>query len=95
MIGTVWQFAAIIVLGSLGTISGPPSRAVNIGVVSMMTIFSTGYVFAWAPLTFVVATEVPSLRLRDASQRTGSILNVLTKYVSPREVFIPTSSSAH
>ncbi|KEF59268.1 uncharacterized protein A1O9_04112 [Exophiala aquamarina CBS 119918] len=81
MIGTVWQFVAIIILGSLGTISEPSSQAVKIAVVSMMTIFSTGYVFAWAPLTFVVTTEVPALRLRDASQRTGSIVNVITNFV--------------
>lgn len=78
MIGTVWQFTAIIIMGSLGTIARP-SYSVNVAVVSMLTIFSTGYVFAWAPLTFVVTTEVPALRLRDASQRTGAILNVVTK----------------
>lgn len=78
MIGTIWQFTAIIIFGSLGTIS-TPSTSVNIALVAMITIFSTGYVFAWAPLTFVVVTEVPALRLRDASQRTGSIVNVVTK----------------
>lgn len=80
MIGAAWQFAAIATLGSIGTISNPSSSA-KIALVSMLTIFSVGYVFAWAPLPYVVATEIPALRLRDASQRTGAIVNVVTKYV--------------
>ncbi|TDZ30280.1 MFS transporter fmqE [Colletotrichum spinosum] len=80
MVGAVWQFAAIVTMGSLGTIADP-SFAVKTGVVAMLTIFAAGYVFAWAPLNYVVTTEIPALRLRDASQRTASMVNVLANFL--------------
>jgi MFS transporter, SP family, sugar:H+ symporter len=80
LIGAVWQFAAIVTMGSLGTVSNP-SFGVKTGIVAMLTVFAAGFVFAWAPLTYVVTTEVPALRLRDASQRTASMVNVLMMFV--------------
>lgn len=46
----------------------------------MLTLFSTGFVFAWAPLTYVITTELPGLRLRDPSQRTASVVNVICNF---------------
>lgn len=80
MIVTVWQFAAIVTMGSLGTMADP-SFGVKTGIVSMLTVFAAGYVFAWALLNYVVTTEVPALRLRDASQRTASMVNVVTSFL--------------
>lgn len=79
MIGAVWMFAAIVTMGSLGTIQDP-SDTVRTAIVAMLTVFAAGFVFAWAPLTYVVTTEVPALRLRDASQRTASLVNVVTNF---------------
>ncbi|KXH25970.1 sugar transporter [Colletotrichum nymphaeae SA-01] len=80
LIGAVWQFAAIVTMGSLGTVADP-SFAVKTSIVAMLTIFAAGYVFAWAPLNYVVTTEIPALRLRDASQRTASMVNVLANFL--------------
>lgn len=67
-------------MGSLGTVADP-SFAVKTSIVAMLTIFAAGYVFAWAPLNYVVTTEIPALRLRDASQRTASMVNVLANFL--------------
>ncbi|WQF84395.1 Putative major facilitator, sugar transporter, major facilitator superfamily [Colletotrichum destructivum] len=80
LIGAVWQFAAIVTMGSLGTVVDP-SFAVKTSIVAMLTVFAAGYVFAWAPLNYVVTTEIPALRLRDASQRTASMVNVLANFL--------------
>ncbi|KAH7303485.1 general substrate transporter [Stachybotrys elegans] len=79
-IGAVWMFAAIVTMGSLGTITDP-SIAVRTSIVAMLTVFAAGFVFSWAPLNYVVTTEIPALRLRDASQRTASLVNVVTSFL--------------
>lgn len=73
------MFCAIATMGSLGTVSDP-SFAVKTSIVAMLTVFAAGFVFSWAPLNYVVTTEIPALRLRDASQRTASIVNVVTQF---------------
>ncbi|KAF4911087.1 MFS transporter fmqE [Colletotrichum viniferum] len=80
LIGAVLQFAAIVTMGSLGTVSDP-SFAIKTGIVAMLTVFAASYVLAWAPLNYVVSTEIPALRLRDASQRTASMVNVLANFL--------------
>ncbi|KAL8282209.1 hypothetical protein RB597_009758 [Gaeumannomyces tritici] len=80
MISAFWMFSAIVTMGGLGTAPNP-SPAVKTAIVSMLTVFAAGFVFAWAPLTYVVTTELPALRLRDASQRTASIVNVGTNFL--------------
>lgn len=74
------QFAAIMTMGSLGLVNDP-SYSVKVAIVAMVTIFGCGFIFAWAPLTYVVTTEVAPLRLRDATQRTASIVNVFFQFV--------------
>lgn len=71
---------AIMTVGALGTIS-EPSYQVKTTIVAMVTVFGCGFIFAWAPLTYVVTTEVPALRLRDVSQRTASIVNVIFQFL--------------
>ncbi|KAJ3538535.1 hypothetical protein NM208_g5871 [Fusarium decemcellulare] len=79
-IGAGWMFSAIATMGGLG-LATDPSHAVKTAIVAMLTVFAAGFVFSWAPLTYVVTTEVPALRLRDASQRTASIVLVVTSFV--------------
>jgi SP family sugar:H+ symporter-like MFS transporter len=71
---------AIMIVGALGTIDNPGPQ-VKIAIVAMVTVFGCGFIFAWAPLTYVVTTEVPALRLRDLSQRTASIVNVFFQFL--------------
>ncbi|KAI9050374.1 hypothetical protein LZ554_005539 [Drepanopeziza brunnea f. sp. 'monogermtubi'] len=79
-IGASVQIAAILTEGALGTVAHVTAGH-KIGIVSMLVVFSAGFVLAWAPLTYVVTTEVSSLRLRDATQRTASLVNVVTTFV--------------
>jgi MFS transporter, SP family, sugar:H+ symporter len=76
--GVTIQLAALLTMGGLGTVHNP-SPQIQTAIVAMVTIFLCGFSFGWAPLTYVVMTEVPALHLRDASQRTASIVNVIFK----------------
>lgn len=67
-------------VGGLGLINNPSSQ-VKIAIVAMVTVFGCGFIFAWAPLTYVVTTEVAPLRLRDATQRTASTVNVIFQFL--------------
>lgn len=64
-------------MGGLGTASSP-SFEVKTGIVAMISVFAFGFSLGWAPLTYVVTTELPSLHLRDQSQRIASLVNVVT-----------------
>ncbi|KAK1763898.1 general substrate transporter [Phialemonium atrogriseum] len=75
-----WMFSAIVTMGALGTVPNP-SFGVKSGIVAMLTLFGSGFTFAFAPLNYVVTTEIPALRLRDASQRTASIVNVVANFI--------------
>ncbi|KAJ6023663.1 sugar transporter [Penicillium herquei] len=79
LIGALWQATAIFAMGGLGTAKNQ-TMAIKKATVAMLPILSAGFSFAWAPLTYVVTTEVTSLRLRDASQRTASVVNVITAF---------------
>lgn len=78
-LGGSLQMLTIISMGALGTQT--PTYATKTGLVSLLAIFSASFVLAWAPITYVVTTEVPALRLRDMSQRTASIVFVVTSFV--------------
>ncbi|KAF5547606.1 sugar transporter [Fusarium phyllophilum] len=75
-----WMFCAIITMGALGTVPNP-SFGIKSGIVAMLTLFGSGFTFAFAPLNYVITTEIPALRLRDASQRTASIVNVVANFL--------------
>jgi hypothetical protein len=75
-----WMFCAIITMGALGTVPNP-SFGIKSGIAAMLTLFGSGFTFAFAPLNYVITTEIPALRLRDASQRTASIVNVVANFL--------------
>lgn len=78
--GAAVQTCALLTMGSLG-VQDPVSSDRKIGIVAMLTTFTAGFSFGWAPLCYVVTTEIPALRLRDYSQRTASAVNVVTNMV--------------
>ena len=49
------------------------------GIMAFITLVGASFSLGWAPLTYVVATEVSNLRLRDHSSRLGFTINVLLK----------------
>ncbi|CAG8931628.1 unnamed protein product [Penicillium salamii] len=76
LIGAAVQATALLTMGGLGVRT--PSYAEKSAVAAMLSLFTVGFNIGWAPLTYVVTTEVPTLRLRDNSQRIASVTNVLT-----------------
>ena len=77
--GATLQMAVLFTMGGLGTIS-PQTPAVGKGIVAMLTIFGAGFQLGWAPLSHVVAAEVPTTHLRDATYALGSIFNILIQF---------------
>lgn len=78
--GAAIQLAALVAMGSVGTVHAP-TRSEKTAIVALLSVFSFGFSIGWAPLTYVVTTELPALYLRDQSQRVASLVNVVTAYV--------------
>lgn len=74
--------AAMMTMGGLGIQEPVPDLRKN-GIISMIAIFSVGFCVGWAPLCYVVTSEVASLRLRDLTARLAFFVNVATKCVPP------------
>lgn len=66
-------------MGGLGTVDAP-SASVRNGIVAMVTIFLAGFSIGWAPLSHVVAAEVPTNRLRDLTYALGSSFNIVIQF---------------
>ncbi|CAI7590145.1 unnamed protein product [Penicillium crustosum] len=76
LIGATIQATALLIMGGLGVHT--PSYPQKSAIVAMLSLFTVGFDIGWAALTYVVTTEIPTLRLRDNSQRIASVTNVLT-----------------
>ena len=72
------MFAAMATMGALG-VQSPVDDSRKKGVISMMAIFASGFGMGWAPLVYVVTTELSALRLRDHTSRVGFTVNVIMK----------------
>lgn len=68
----------MLTMGGLGT-ADVLTRNIKIAIVSMLGVSTAGFALGLAPLCYVVSTELPALRLRDATLRTGFFVNVATK----------------
>ncbi|KAJ3543506.1 hypothetical protein NM208_g2130 [Fusarium decemcellulare] len=73
------MFAAMTTMGGLG-IESPVADDRKRGVLAMMAIFACGFSMGWAPLSYVVTTEVSALRLRDLTSRVGFTTNVIMNF---------------
>ncbi|KAI9148981.1 Major facilitator-type transporter ecdD [Paramyrothecium foliicola] len=71
--------AAMMIMGGLG-VDVPVTVGRKNGIVSMISIFACGFSLGWAPMTYVVATEVSALRLRDLTARVGFTVNVIFNF---------------
>lgn len=78
-IGSSIQIIALFIMGGLGTISNP-GMTVNRVVTATVTIFMAGFSLGWAPLSHVVAAEIPSSRLRDQTYVLGSAFNIVVQF---------------
>lgn len=66
-------------MGGLGTVTDP-SFSIRTGIVTMVTIFGVGFQLGWAPLSHVVAAEIPTNRLRDLTYALGSVFNIAIQF---------------
>jgi SP family sugar:H+ symporter-like MFS transporter len=78
--GGLIQTGALMTMGGLGTVASPSTSQRN-GIVAMTTIFNVGFSLGWAPLSHVVAAEIPTTRLRDMTYALGSIINIIIQFV--------------
>lgn len=77
--GAALQTAVLFTMGGLGTVT-PQTPAVGKGIVAMLTVFGAGFQLGWAPLSHVVAAEVPTTHLRDATYALGSLFNIIIQF---------------
>ncbi|KAL4821862.1 general substrate transporter [Aspergillus spinulosporus] len=75
MLSSVIMLSALITMAGLG-VNEPVTTQRMKGVISLMAVFGVGFASGWGPLTYVVVTEVSSLRLRDHTSRLGFAINV-------------------
>ncbi|KAH7347319.1 general substrate transporter [Plectosphaerella cucumerina] len=77
--GASVQTAALMTMGGLGTVANP-SYGIRTGIVATMTLFSIGFCLGWAPLSHVVAAEIPTTGLRDLTYALGSVVNIVIQW---------------
>ncbi|KAL4913654.1 general substrate transporter [Aspergillus aurantiobrunneus] len=79
MSSSMIMIAGLITMAGLG-VKEPVTTPRMKGVISLMVIFGVGFASGWGPLTYVVVTEVTSLRLRDYTSRLGFVINVFFNF---------------
>ncbi|KAM0269405.1 hypothetical protein ACHAQH_009766 [Verticillium albo-atrum] len=57
-----------------------PSDNVKNGIVAMPVTFAVGFCLGWAPLSHVVAAEIPTTALRDLTYALGSVFNLVIQF---------------
>ncbi|KAJ0295984.1 hypothetical protein COL5a_003047 [Colletotrichum fioriniae] len=80
LVGATVQTVALYTMAGLG-VPKPVPNANKSGMVGMLLLFGAGFGLGWGPLTYVVVTEVPALRLRDRSQRVSSLVNIFMNFL--------------
>ncbi|KAG7150909.1 MFS transporter fmqE like protein [Verticillium longisporum] len=80
MISSVAMMGCLLSMGSLG-IQVPVSTARMKGIMALISLFGVSFSLGWAPLTYVVATEVSALHLRDHTSRVGFTVNVVFNFL--------------
>ncbi|KAK6217278.1 sugar transporter [Colletotrichum tabaci] len=80
LLGSAVQAVALYTMAGLG-VPNPVPRANKSGMVGMLLLFGAGFGLGWGPMTYVVVTEVPALRLRDRSQRVASLVNIFMNFL--------------
>lgn len=80
VIGSVIQAIALLVMGGLGT--GDVTTAKKNGIVATMMINSFAYCISWAPLSYVISSEIPTPRLRDKTYAVGILFNILFAFIT-------------
>lgn len=80
VVGSVIQAMALLAMGGLGT--GDITTAKKKGVVATMMINGFAYCISWAPLSYVISSEIPTPRLRDKTYAVGILFNILFAFLT-------------
>lgn len=72
------MMAVLFTMAGLGVATPVPVER-KTAIVAVMALFVFGFGAGWGPLPYVLATEIPALRLRDHTSRIGFGVNVLMK----------------
>ncbi|KAL6232586.1 hypothetical protein BDW75DRAFT_242803 [Aspergillus navahoensis] len=75
MLSSVIMLSGLITMAGLG-VNEPVTTQRMKGVISLTVLFGVGFASGWGPLTYVVVTEVSSLRVRDHTSRLGFAISV-------------------
>ncbi|KAL4932197.1 general substrate transporter [Aspergillus undulatus] len=75
MFSSTLMMLGLMAMGGLG-VNEPITTSSMKGVISLMVVFGVGFASGWGPMTYVLTTEVTSLRLRDHTSRLGFAINV-------------------
>ncbi|KIW18021.1 hypothetical protein PV08_02308 [Exophiala spinifera] len=78
-ISGVLQVGALLTMGALG-VHAHPRLSERRGIVAMLLVFSFGYSVGWAPLTYLIAAEVPSPQLREHTLRLAYTIKLVTEW---------------
>lgn len=78
--GLVGQVASLMAMGGLGVQKKPTVPEKN-AIVSMMMIYNFSFGSGYAPLSYVVSSEIPSLKLRDKTYRLGIFVNIVCAFL--------------
>lgn len=78
MLSSFCMCSALVTMGGLG-VQEPVTTERMKGVIGLMIVFGCSFSLGWGPMTYVVTTEVTSLRLRDLTSRVGFFVNVVFK----------------
>ncbi|RAK97661.1 putative sugar transporter [Aspergillus ibericus CBS 121593] len=70
----------LLIMGGLGTPT-PLTIPMKRGIVAMYVVLAVGFSLGWGPQAYVVATELPALRLRDKTLQLGFTVNVVSNFV--------------
>lgn len=92
-IGGTLQMAAQFAMAGLGVRldTDLSSNPVKTGILAALILLSSGFIIGWAPTCHVLSAEIPSMKLRDITYRTASVLQILTQYVSLPFILLSTS----
>jgi MFS transporter, SP family, sugar:H+ symporter len=73
------QTAALLTMGGLGTADSSVTAAK--GIVAMLLLYSFGWSVGYAPLTYVIAAELPSPYLREYTLRVAYTVKLIMEFV--------------
>ena len=74
------QTAALLTMGGFGA-ADAMTPALKAGIVAMFLLFSFSWSFGYAPLAYIVAVELPSPFLREATLRVAYTVKLIMEFI--------------